>query len=71
LAVLLDSLTSFLFEDCPVLVVNLMRCSKPLGGGLDLHGAAYPHVHRQLKNCVGGELVQVNVEVPEDIDDGG
>jgi hypothetical protein len=71
LAILLDSLTSFLFEDCPALVMNLMRCGKPLGGGLDLHGAAYPHVHRQPKNCIGGELVQVNVEVPKDIDDGG
>jgi hypothetical protein len=52
-------------------VVNLMRYSKPLGGGLDLRGTAYPHVHRQPKNFIGGELVQVNVEVPDDIDDGG
>jgi hypothetical protein len=71
LAVLLDRLTFFLFEDCPTLVVDLMRRSKPLGGGLDLRGAAYPHVHRQPKNNIGGELVQVYVEVPEDIDDGG
>jgi hypothetical protein len=55
LAVLLDRLTSFFFEDCPALVVDLMRRSKPLGGGLDLRGAAYPHVHRQPKNCIGGE----------------
>jgi hypothetical protein len=27
-------------------VVDLMCRSKPLGGGLDLRGAAYPHVHR-------------------------
>jgi hypothetical protein len=34
-------------------VVNLMRCGEPLGGGLDLRGVAYPHVHRQPKNCIG------------------
>jgi hypothetical protein len=71
LAVLLDRLISFFFEDCPALVVDLMRRSKPLGGGLDLRGAAYPHVHRQPKNSIGGELVQVYVEIQEDIDDGG
>jgi hypothetical protein len=63
-------LASFFFEDCPALVVDLMRRSKPLGGGLDLRGAAYPHVHRQTKDRVGGELVQIYAEVPEDIDDG-
>jgi hypothetical protein len=71
LAVLLDRLASFFLEDCPALVVDLMRRSKPLGGGLDLRGAAYPHVHGQPKDRVGGELVQVYVKVPEDIDDGG
>jgi hypothetical protein len=38
-------------------VVDLMRRSKSLGGRLDLRGAAYPHVHQQPKNCIGGELV--------------
>jgi hypothetical protein len=71
LAVLLDRLASFFFEDRPALVVDLMRRSKPLGRGLDLRGAAYPHVHRQPKDRVGGELVQVYVEVPEDVDDDG
>jgi hypothetical protein len=48
-----------------------MHQRKPFDGGLDLRGAAYPHVHRQLKNRVGDELVQVYVEVLEDTDDGG
>jgi hypothetical protein len=69
LAVLLDGLISFFFEDCAALVMDLMRRSKPFGGGLDLRGVAYPHVHRQPKNRVGGELVQVYIEVPKDIDD--
>jgi hypothetical protein len=70
LAVLLDRLI-FFFEDCAALVIDLMHRSKPFGGGLDLRGAAYPHVHRQPKNRVGGELVQVYIVVPEDVDDGG
>jgi hypothetical protein len=52
------------------LMMNLMRRSKSFGGGLDLRGAANPHIHRQPDNRVGGELVQVYVEIPEDIDDG-
>jgi NAD(P)H-nitrite reductase large subunit len=52
-------------------VMDLMRRSKPLSRRLDLRGAAYPHVHRQTKNCVGSELVKVGVEVPQNIDDGG
>jgi hypothetical protein len=70
LAVLLDRLITFFFEDCAALVMDLMRRSKPFGGGLDLRGAAYPHVHRQPKNRVGGKLVQVYIKVLEDIDDG-
>jgi hypothetical protein len=70
LAVLLDRLTPF-FEDCAALVMNLMRRSKPFGGRFDLRGAAYPHIHRQPKNRVGRELVQVYVEILEDIDDDG
>jgi hypothetical protein len=57
LAVFLDRLIPFFFEDCPSLVVDMMCQSKSLGGRLDLRGAAYPHVHRQPKNCIGGELV--------------
>jgi hypothetical protein len=45
LAVLLDRLISFFIKDCQALVVDLMRRSKPLGRGLDLHGATYSHVH--------------------------
>jgi hypothetical protein len=56
LAVFLNRLIPF-FEDCSLLVVDLMRRSKSLGGRLDLRGAAYSHVHRQPKNCIGGELV--------------
>jgi hypothetical protein len=50
--------------------MDLMRRSKPFSGGLDLRSTAYPHVYRQAKNCIGGELMQVHVEVPEDVDNG-
>jgi hypothetical protein len=71
LAVFLHRLVPLLFEDRPPLVMDLMRRSKPLSGSLDLCGATYPHVHRQAKNSVGRELVQVDVEVPKDVDDSG
>jgi hypothetical protein len=53
LVVFLDRLIPLFFEDRPSLVMDLMRRSKPLSIRLDLRGAAYPHVHRQTKNCVG------------------
>jgi hypothetical protein len=71
LAILLNRLVPLLFEDRPPLVMDLVHRSKPLSGRLDLRGATYPHVHRQTKNSVGRELVQVDVEVPKDVDDGG
>jgi hypothetical protein len=50
--------------------MDLVRQSKPFGGGLDFCGATYPHVYRQAKDRIGSELMQIYVEVPEDVDDG-
>jgi hypothetical protein len=71
LTVFLYGLVSLFFEDCASLVMNLVCRSKPFGGGLDLYSTAYPHIHRQTKNRIRGELMQVYVEIPEDVDDGG
>jgi hypothetical protein len=48
LAVLLHRLIPLFFEDRGALVMNLMHRSKPFGGGLDLRGAAYPHMVRHI-----------------------
>jgi hypothetical protein len=69
LAVFLHGLVPLFFEDRPPLVVHLLRRSEPFGGRLDLCGPTYPHVHRQAKDGIRRELVQVDVEVPEDVDD--
>jgi hypothetical protein len=57
LTIFLHRLIPLFFKDRPSLVMDLMHRSKPLGRRLDLRGAAYPHVHRHTKDCVGGELV--------------
>jgi hypothetical protein len=51
--------------------MHLMRRSEPLGGRLDLCGPTYPHVHRQTKDSVRRKLVQVDIEIPKDVDGGG
>jgi hypothetical protein len=71
LIVFLYSLVSLFFEDSASLMMNLVCRSKPFGRGLDLRNAAYPHIHRQAKNRIGGELMQLYVEIPEDVNDGG
>jgi hypothetical protein len=64
-------LVPLFLEDRPSLLVHLMRRSEALGGGLDLRCPAYPHIHRQPRDGVWGELVQVDIEVPKYVDDGG
>jgi hypothetical protein len=70
LIVFLHSLVSLFFEDSALLMVNLVCGSKPFGRGLDLRSTTYPHIYRQAKNRIGGELMQVYVKIPEDVDDG-
>jgi hypothetical protein len=48
--------------------MDLMRRSKTFGGRLDLRSPAYPHIHRKAHDGVGGELMQIDVEIPEDVD---
>jgi hypothetical protein len=71
LTVFLYSLVSLFFEDSASLVMNLVCRSKPIGRGLDLRSTTYPHIHRQAKNRIGGELTQVYFEISEDVDNGG
>jgi hypothetical protein len=59
-----------LFKDRAPLVMDLVRRSKPFGGRFDLRGATYPHIHQQTQDGIGGELMQIYVEVPEDVDNG-
>jgi hypothetical protein len=54
-----------------ILSPRILRCPNRTFVRLDLRCAAYPHIHRQMKDCIGGELVQVDVEVPKDVDNDG
>jgi hypothetical protein len=68
LAVFLHGVVPLLFEDNATLMMDLVRRSKTFGGRFDLRSPANPHINRKVQDGIGGELMQIDVEIPEDVD---
>jgi hypothetical protein len=68
LAVLLHGVVPFIFEHNATLMMDLVRRSKTFDGRFDLRSPTNPHIHRKAQDGVGGELMQIDVEIPEDVD---
>jgi hypothetical protein len=61
-------LSPLLFEDSAALMMDLVRRSETFGRRFDLRSLANPHIHREAQDGIGGELMQIDVEIPEDVD---